>query len=100
MKSKHCKWCDDQFESSVSYQIYCSVSCREEATKEKISQRYVISRRAKRQQKPKHCKQCGARLSAYNDDPLCLSCLINPVEVNKALKDIKGLSNGKDLESN
>ena len=34
---KHCQWCDKTFESLISYQIYCSLECRESATKEKIA---------------------------------------------------------------
>ena len=42
------------------------------------------------------CKACGNRLSAYNDDPICTNCIVNPSDVAKALKEIKGISNGKD----
>jgi hypothetical protein len=34
-------------------------------------------------------------LSVYNDDPLCVKCLVNPLDVKKAIKEIKGLSDGK-----
>lgn len=92
---KHCQWCDTHFETQISYQIYCSAPCREQATKEKITQRYAISRRNKRIGKPRKCKSCGSNLSMYNEDVLCQTCIINPSEVSKALKDIKGLFNGK-----
>lgn len=92
---KHCQWCDTHFETKISYQIYCSAPCREQATKEKITQRYAISRRNKRIGKPRKCKSCGSNLSMYNEDVLCQTCIINPSEVSKALKDIKGLFNGK-----
>lgn len=93
---KHCSWCDNEFKSDISYQIYCSVECRDSATKEKIASRYIISRRQKRIGKDRKCKSCGEALSIYNDDPLCSKCTINPGEVVKALKKIKGLSNGKE----
>lgn len=86
---KNCSWCDNQFETKISYQIYCSLECRESATKEKIAARYLISRRQKRIGKVRLCKNCKEELSIYNDDPLCNSCLVNPVEVIKALKEIK-----------
>lgn len=96
MKTKHCQWCDHSFLTNVSYQIYCSPECREAATKEKIAERYAISRRNKRHTKPRLCKGCGTRLSAYNDEQLCINCNINPQDVSKALKDLKGLMNGKN----
>lgn len=95
MKNKHCQWCDTSFETNISYQIYCSPECRDDATKEKISQRYAIVRRERRQGKIRKCKSCQANLSAYNDEEICQGCSVNPSEVNKALKEIKGLKNGK-----
>lgn len=97
MKQKHCDWCDTTFETNISYQIYCSADCREQATKEKIAQRYAIARRSKRYGKDRKCKSCGTPLSAYNDDVLCQSCIVNPTDVIKALKEIKGLGNGKSI---
>lgn len=93
---KHCRWCDNTFESDISYQIYCSPQCRDESTKEKIAVRYAISRRQKRKGKNRTCKFCGKNLSIYNDDVLCIECNINPSEVSKALKEIKGIANGKE----
>lgn len=92
---KHCQWCDVQFTTKISYQIYCSPECREAATREKIAERYAIARRNRRHGKVRKCKGCGGFLSAYNDDPLCMKCSVNPVDVNKALKDIKGFISGK-----
>jgi len=92
---KTCQWCDDAFEPNVGYQIYCSPECRDQATKEKIAQRYIISRRNKMIGKKRSCKSCGSQLSAYNDDVICQSCLINPKDVSKALKEIKGIADGK-----
>lgn len=87
---KHCSWCDETFKSDISYQIYCSEACRDAATKEKISARYVISRRQKRKGKDRRCKMCNGKLSIYNDENLCNNCNVNPSEVIKALKQIKG----------
>ena len=93
---KHCQWCDNTFETKISYQIYCSASCRESATKEKISARYLLTRRSKRTGKDRKCKHCGSQLSIYNDDELCTKCEVNPKDVLNVLKDIKGLANGKN----
>jgi hypothetical protein len=93
---KHCQWCDESFKTKISYQIYCSAECREAATKEKIAERYAISRRNKMMKQTRVCKQCGLKLSAYNDDDLCFTCIVNPKEVTKTLKEIKDIADGKD----
>jgi hypothetical protein len=93
---KNCKWCDKEFYTKISYQIYCSEECRDLATKEKIAERYVQTRRQKRKGKNRLCKQCGEKLSIYNDDQLCSKCNINPGDVKKVLKQIKGFSNGRE----
>jgi hypothetical protein len=93
---KNCQWCDHTFESTVSYQIYCSSECRESATREKIAARYLITRRQKRLGKTRQCKNCKKDLSIYNDTPLCFDCNINPLDVAKAIKQIKGIANGKE----
>lgn len=92
---KHCQWCDNTFTTKISYQIYCSPECRTFATKEKIAERYLISRRSRRQGKVRNCKSCQKALSMYNDDPLCVECHVNPADVLNVLKDLKGLANGK-----
>lgn len=90
---KPCNWCDNRFKPNVSYQIYCSAYCRSEATKEKISQRYEMAKRKKRKSKNRKCVAgCGTTLSIYNDEPICYDCSVNPKDVNKALKKIKGMS--------
>lgn len=86
---KHCQWCDKVFHTNIKYQIYCSVDCRESATKEKIAARYVTERRQKRIGKDRKCKSCKEALSIYNDDQLCVKCTVNPNDVAKALKQIK-----------
>jgi hypothetical protein len=92
---KHCQWCDLSFETKVSYQIYCSPECRDGATKQKIAERYQLSRISRRTGKSRKCKKCDQALSIYNDEPICSKCLVNPVDISIALKDIKRLSNGK-----
>lgn len=34
----------------------------------------------------------------YNDDRMCGNCLVNPKDLSKALKQIKGLGNGKPIK--
>lgn len=92
---KTCQWCDTAFEPNVKYQIYCNAECREAATKEKIAERYAITRRNRLINKDRRCKSCNGKLSAYNDETLCQSCLVNPKDVAKALREIKGIANGK-----
>jgi len=96
MKNKHCQWCDHSFESDISYQIYCSVECREQATREKISARYNHTRRVRRKGKARPCKSCEKQLSIYNDGDLCENCLADPRDVKGALRDIRRLQNGKE----
>ena len=95
---KSCQWCNQPFTTKVSYQIYCSPECRESATKEKIAERYNVTRRQKRRGKVRLCKSCNKQLSVYNDEILCDECIINPSDVNKALKEIKGIANGKPFQ--
>lgn len=94
---KTCQWCDASFETNVSHQIYCSAECREQATKDKIAQRYSINRRKRMMGKKRHCKSCGQILSAYNDDQICMTCVVNPKEVSLTLKMIKKMAEGKDV---
>jgi ribosomal protein S27AE len=92
---KRCQWCDNSFETNISYQIYCSPECREAATKDKIAQKYAIKRREKMMKKKRSCKSCGSKLSAYNDNLICYSCSVNPKDVAKALKELKDIADGK-----
>lgn len=92
---KHCEWCDNKFTQKVKYQIYCSPECRQEATKEKIAQRYIQERAKKRALVKRFCKSCNSLLSMYNESQLCEQCDINPKDVSKALKDIKRMINGE-----
>lgn len=96
---KTCQWCDEAFKPNVGYQIYCSTECRESATKEKIAQRYLIARRNKMMNKKRSCKSCGSPLSAYNDEETCQFCVVDTKEVSRALREIKGIANGKNKQS-
>lgn len=88
---KSCERCDTKFNPKVSYQIYCSNACRDEATKEKIAERYLRTRRQKRIGKKRVCLGgCGVQLSIYNDDGFCANCNVSKKAVDKTLKQIKG----------
>jgi hypothetical protein len=95
MKSKHCSWCDNSFNTNISYQIYCSPECREAATKEKIAERYRLQRIKKRGQTQRKCRGCGTLLSMYNDETTCQGCSTSSDELAKVLKEIRGIANGK-----
>jgi len=88
---KLCSRCDVRFSPKVSYQIYCSLECRDLATKNKIQERYQISRRQKRIGKDRRCLGgCGTSLSIYNDAGFCANCNVSEKAVNKMLKELKG----------
>ncbi|MEY3311890.1 MAG: hypothetical protein RL348_1233 [Bacteroidota bacterium] len=89
---KNCAWCSNEFQSAVSYQIYCSTECRENATKEKIVDRYNLARAKKRIGKERRCAGgCGTLLSIYNNNGFCNICMVNKRKVDKILKELKGL---------
>ena len=88
---RQCEKCDVRFEPKVSYQIYCSQECRDLATKEKINERYRVTRRQKRIGKVRKCLGgCGVQLSIYNDSGFCSNCNISKKAVDKMLKQVKG----------
>ena len=88
---KSCERCDKRFKPKVTYQIYCSMLCRDEATKEKIAERYLVTRRKKRIGKKRLCLGgCKTQLSIYNDDGFCANCNVSKKMVDKMLKEVKG----------
>lgn len=89
---KQCNWCGNDFKSTITYQIYCSSSCRTEATKEKIAERHKVLRRQKRRSKERFCSGgCGKKLSVYNDNILCDACYVSKKDWNKKIKEIKAM---------
>jgi len=89
---KICDWCSNEFQPNVKYQIYCSLECRELATKEKVAERYNRERRKKLAAKERRCAGgCGTVLSMYNDSGLCSTCMVNEKQVNRALRELRGL---------
>jgi uncharacterized protein YmfQ (DUF2313 family) len=88
---KQCERCDTKFKPKVSYQIYCGEECRDLSTKEKIAQRYQVTRRQKRIGKERKCLGgCGVKLSIYNDSGFCANCNVSKKAVDKMLKEVKG----------
>ena len=87
---KHCSWCDDSFKTENSNQIYCGSKCRSSATKEKIIQRYKITKAQNRIGKERYCAGgCNAMLSIYNNNTFCNVCLVNNKKTEKFIKDLK-----------
>ena len=83
--------CETHFKPKVSYQIYCSEECRDLSTKEKIAERYQVTKRQKRLGKTRRCLGgCGVQLSIYNDSGFCSNCNISEKAVAKMLKEVKG----------
>jgi hypothetical protein len=88
---KLCSRCDAYFDPKVSYQIYCGNTCRDEATREKIAERYHLTRSQRRIGKIRKCLGgCGFSLSIYNVSGFCSNCNINEKEVAKMIKELKG----------
>jgi hypothetical protein len=88
---KQCEYCNLTFKPKVTYQIYCSSDCRNKATKEKIAERYQITRIQKRIGKKRICLGgCGAKLSIYNESGFCSNCNVQWKTVEKMLKELKG----------
>lgn len=89
---KLCERCDKRFQPKVTYQIYCSTECRDSATKDKITERYNVSRRQKRIGKIRRCLGgCGVQLSIYNDSGFCSNCNVSQRAVEKMIKELKGI---------
>ena len=88
-----CSWCDSNFIKDHPQQIYCSVQCRTEASKESARRYAKIAKYKSRRGKTRLCKSCQQPLSIYNDSTLCRSCEIKDDLVKKALKNIKDFIN-------
>jgi len=87
----YCVWCDKEFVKNSTKQIYCSTECRQEASKEKILERYHVEKRKKRQGKRRLCAGgCGTHLSIYNDSGICDNCEVNNKRMNNFMKELRG----------
>lgn len=90
MEEAFCNFCGEIFYRNSSKQIYCGPDCRQEASREKILERYNIEKIKKRVGKNKTCAGgCGTILSIYNDSKMCENCIVNNKKMNKFLKEIK-----------
>ena len=91
LANKICRWCNEAFFSKNKNQIYCSKECRVDATKEKIVQRYNVSKAKSRVGKERRCAGgCNTLISIYNNQGFCNSCLVNNKKVDKFIKDLRG----------
>lgn len=87
----YCVWCDENFEPSSTKQIYCSVECRQQASKEKIELRNKTEKIKNRIGKEKKCAGgCGTILSIYNDEGICEICIEHKRKMNTFMKELKG----------
>lgn len=87
----YCMWCDEEFNATSSKQIYCSVECRQKASKEKIIERNRTEKIKNRVGKEKRCAGgCETILSIYNDEGICETCIEHKKKMNKFIKEIKG----------
>lgn len=86
---KLCPWCLSSFHSDSNRQVYCSVDCRTQATKD----RKVDIRR---KDKKKRCatKGCPNGVSAHIDSPYCRSCYLSDSVIELDLKMIRKMMNG------
>lgn len=86
----YCVWCDKEFVKNSTKQIYCSNECRQEASKEKILERYHVEKRKKRKGKKRLCAGgCGIQLSIYNDSGMCDNCEVNNKRMNNFMKELR-----------
>lgn len=87
---KYCEWCDESFDTATKNQIYCSSECRTSATKQKIVQRYKITKAQERIGKDRRCSgNCDTLLSIYNDNGFCDTCMVSNKKLDRTIKEIK-----------
>ncbi len=84
-----CSWCDAEFVKDHPQQIYCSIECRTEASKESARRYAKVAKYKARVGKKRLCKTCKTPLSVYNDHQLCSVCYVKNDAVRRALKNIK-----------
>lgn len=93
---KQCFYCSDNFEPTVSRQIYCSDGCRQLATKEKAKQK----RKPKRKNRVCANKGCSNLLSIYNDSNYCQECGFSEYLVIKEIAALKRRGHAKGQQTN
>jgi hypothetical protein len=86
----YCAWCDKEFQQSSAKQIYCSISCRQEASKKKILERYETEKIKKRVGKKRRCAGgCNTLLSIYNESGMCDNCVVHKKKMQLFMREIK-----------
>ena len=86
----YCAYCGTEFKTLMKNQKYCSVNCREIATKQKIIERSRIVRNKRKIKNPKSCKgSCGTIISIYNRNGFCNVCKIDNKKTEDVLREIK-----------
>jgi hypothetical protein len=95
---QYCKWCDKEFVANSIKQIYCGPVCRQDASKQKILERYENEKIKKRIGKTRRCAGgCGTLLSIYNDIGMCDNCVVHKKKMQGFMREIKEYF---DYESN
>lgn len=80
--------CDVEFMKRTHNMLYHDDECTRLATNAKMMEKYY-SKRARKLGLARYCKQCSTRLSRYNPEDICNSCLLRTEEgKNKELLDI------------
>lgn len=79
------KNCGTVFLPRTHNQKYCSSECCKIVTNARIMEKYY-EKRDRKAGKERLCKECGQKLSRYNEDNVCAPCA-----ASKAKKDRKRL---------
>jgi hypothetical protein len=89
--NQYCRWCDKQYTANSKQQVYCSIECRQIATKENTMQKRKQQKFKKRINKRRLCSGCGIEISIYNEFSICNSCYVDKKKLDKFLKDMRYL---------
>lgn len=87
---EYCIWCDKDFLPNSPKQIYCSIACRQEASKKKIIERNETEKIKKRIGKQRRCAGgCRTLLSIYNEIGICDNCVVHKKKMQLFMREIK-----------
>jgi hypothetical protein len=80
--------CKKDFDSKTHNQKYCSDECCRIATNKRIMEKYY-EKKAIKKGAIRLCKKCKCKLSRYNNEDICASCLKEKnLKTKKLLKEI------------
>ena len=80
--------CKKNFDAKTHNQKYCSEECCRVATNKRIMEKYY-EKKAIKKGSIRLCKKCKAKLSRYNAEDICSSCLKKTnLNSRKLLKEI------------